>query len=204
MAIRIAVASWWPYRECLRAASWRRSTSFGVRYSRSRRSAFGGRRGVTVRFTMVEGSRRVLGFFTGNPPLWKSDFPYNGLFAESCQFSPWAITTKFRGYPQCASVWLDVGSPDYLRPFVGFFGEELAVLGRRERERGVAEVGNPRPDPGIGEASVDLPVELIDNSGGCVPGCAEADPAASLIPRQEFGDGGDVRQRLHARRIPHA
>jgi hypothetical protein len=38
------VASRWPYRECLRAAYWRRSTSFGVRYSRSRRSALRGRR----------------------------------------------------------------------------------------------------------------------------------------------------------------
>src|SRR5260370_870916 len=64
--MRIAVASRWPYRECLRAASWRRSTSFGVRYSRSRRSALRGRRGVTVRFTMVEGSGLVLEFFTGN------------------------------------------------------------------------------------------------------------------------------------------
>src|SRR6516165_9540842 len=62
----MAVASRCPYRECLRAASWRRSTSFGVRYSRSRRSALRGRRGVTVRFTMVEGVRVTLEFFTGN------------------------------------------------------------------------------------------------------------------------------------------
>src|SRR5215471_19251377 len=62
----MAVASRWPYRECLRAASWRRSTSFGVRYSRSRRSALRGRRGVTVRFTMVEGSRVALGFSMAN------------------------------------------------------------------------------------------------------------------------------------------
>src|SRR5260221_12100448 len=67
--MRIAVASRWPYRECLRAASWRRSTSFGVRYSRSRRSALRGLRGVTVRFTMVEGSRVGLGFFMGNADL---------------------------------------------------------------------------------------------------------------------------------------
>src|SRR5260370_69534 len=64
--MRIAVASRWPYRECLRAASWRRSTSFGGKYSRSRSSAFRGRRGVTVRFTMVEGSRVALGFFMAN------------------------------------------------------------------------------------------------------------------------------------------
>src|SRR5215472_15364583 len=70
----MAVASRWPYRECLRAASWRRSTSFGVRYSRSRRSALRGRRGVTVRFTMVEGLRVALGFFMGNAPYGKETF----------------------------------------------------------------------------------------------------------------------------------
>src|SRR5262249_37368730 len=46
--------------------SWRRSTSFGVRYSLSRRSTFRGRRGVTVRFMMVEGSRGGLGFPIAN------------------------------------------------------------------------------------------------------------------------------------------
>src|SRR5262249_1415828 len=51
---------------CLRAASWRRLTSFGVRYSRSRRSALRGRRGVTVRFTMVERAREVIGFLVAN------------------------------------------------------------------------------------------------------------------------------------------
>src|SRR5262245_56327320 len=35
--------------------------------------------------------------FHGKCPLWENDFPYSRLFAESCQFSPWAITTKFRG-----------------------------------------------------------------------------------------------------------
>src|SRR5262249_41837522 len=73
-AIRTAVASRWPYRECLRAASWRRSTSFGVRYSRSRRSELRGRRGVTVRFTMVEGWDRVLRFFMTNAPDRKKTF----------------------------------------------------------------------------------------------------------------------------------
>src|SRR5262249_61007551 len=34
----------------------------------------GGRRGVTVRFTRVEGSRRVLGIFTGNAPYGKVTF----------------------------------------------------------------------------------------------------------------------------------
>src|SRR5262245_3952645 len=58
----MAVASRWPYRECLRVASCSRSTSFGVRYSRSRRSALRRRRGVTVRFTMVEARRAGLGF----------------------------------------------------------------------------------------------------------------------------------------------
>src|SRR5262245_64256549 len=52
------------------------------------------------------------------------------------------------------SLGFDVGGPDHLGPFLGFLGEELAVFGRRERERRVAEVGNPRPDPGTGQAGV--------------------------------------------------
>src|SRR5262249_48498857 len=84
----MAVASRWPYRECLRAASWRRSTSFGVRYSRSRRSAFNGRRGLTVRFTMVEGLRRVLGFFTGNAPYGKATFRIMNLLRKDVHVPP--------------------------------------------------------------------------------------------------------------------
>src|SRR5262249_10801098 len=49
-----------------------RSTSFGVRYSRSRRSALRDRRGVTVRFTMVEGPRMALGFCTVKVGLGES------------------------------------------------------------------------------------------------------------------------------------
>src|SRR6516225_1805124 len=47
------------------------------------------------------------------------------------------------------SLRFDVGCPDHLCPFLGFLAEELAVFGRGEREGGVAEVDNPRPDPGI-------------------------------------------------------
>ena len=84
----VVIASRWPYRECLRAASWRRSTSFGVRYSRSRRSAFDGRRGVTVRFTMVEGSRAVRGFFTGNAPYGNGTFRITAILRRVINFSP--------------------------------------------------------------------------------------------------------------------
>src|SRR5262249_57049972 len=101
---------------------------------------------------------------------------------------------------QPGSFRLDARELHHLRPFLGFFGEELAVLSRRERERGVAEVGNPSPDPGIGEASVDLPVDRIDNFGGGGPRGAGGDPAASLLPPPEFGGGGRVPGRLHARR----
>src|SRR5262249_61620443 len=65
------------------------------------------------------------------------------------------------GFTLRRSLGLDVGGPDDLGPFLGFLGEELAVFGRRERKRRVAEVGNPRPDPGIGEAGGELAVWAV-------------------------------------------
>src|SRR5262249_33987843 len=84
-AIRIAVAARGPYREYLRAASLRRPTSFGVRYSRSLRSPFGGRRGVSVLFTVVEGFEAGRGCFPTSANSQERNCPYNGRFTASCQ-----------------------------------------------------------------------------------------------------------------------
>jgi hypothetical protein len=51
------------------AASISRSTSWIVRYSRVRSSPFLGRRGVTVRFSVVGATRRRRGLVIRNPPL---------------------------------------------------------------------------------------------------------------------------------------
>src|SRR5262245_20803639 len=83
------------------------------------------------------------------------------------------------------SLGLDVGGPDHLGPFLGFLSEELAVFGRRERKRRVAEVGNPRPNPGIGQAGVDLSIEPVDDFDRRVAGRAEALGPARLETRHE-------------------
>src|SRR5215468_41830 len=43
-----------------------------------------------------------------------------------------------------ASLCLDVGGPDHLGPFLSFVGDELAKIGRREREHVAAHVRKPR------------------------------------------------------------
>ena len=101
------------------------------------------------------------------------------------------------------SLRLDVGRPDHLAPLLGFVGDELAEVGGRARKRRAAEVGEPRLDLGIGEAGVDLLVELVDDLGGRVLRRADAEPGARLVARHEFAHGRDVRQRLRARRGRH-
>jgi hypothetical protein len=64
------------------------------------------------------------------------------------------------------SLRLDVGGPDHLAPLLGFVGDELTEIGGREREHLATEIGKPRLDFGIGEAGIDLPVELVNNVGG--------------------------------------
>jgi hypothetical protein len=73
-----------------------------------------------------------------------------------------------------ASVRLDAGELDHLRPFLGFVGDELAKVGGREREHVATQVGKPRLDLRIGEASVDLSVELVDDLGRRGLRCAAA------------------------------
>ena len=45
-----------------------------------------------------------------------------------------------------------------------------------------AQVGKPRLHLGIGEAGIDLLVELVDDLGGCVPGCADTEPSSPHSP----------------------
>ena len=62
-----------------------------------------------------------------------------------------------------SSLCLYAGKLDHLGPLRGFFGDELAKVGGREREHVATQVGKPRLHRGIGEASVDLLVELHDD-----------------------------------------
>ena len=62
-----------------------------------------------------------------------------------------------------------------------------------QREHRATQVGKPRLDLGIGEAGVDLLVELVDNLGGRALGRADAEPVARLVARHELAHGRDVR-----------
>src|SRR5262249_17276828 len=94
------------------------------------------------------------------------------------------------------SVGLDVGGPDHLAAFVGFFGDQLAELGRRSRQRRAAEVSETGLHLRIGESRVDLFVELVDDLGRRGPRCAEAGPTARLVSRHKFPDSRNIGQRL--------
>src|SRR5262249_54274579 len=59
---------------------------------------------------------------------------------------------------------LDVGRPDHLAPLFGLVGDEFAEVGGRARERLAPQVGKPRLHLWIGEARVDLRVELVANA----------------------------------------
>src|SRR5262245_26807049 len=60
---------------------------------------------------------------------------------------------------------LDVRELDHLGPLLGFCGDQPAKIRRRACERRAAQLGEPRLDLGIGEACVDLLVELLDDLG---------------------------------------
>src|SRR5262249_17552302 len=98
------------------------------------------------------------------------------------------------------SLRLDAGELNYLGPFLGFFGDQLAELGRRSRQRRAAEVSETSLHLRVVESRVDLLVELVDDLGRRGLRYAEAVPITPLVARQELTHGRDVRQRVRARR----
>src|SRR5262249_42377434 len=101
---------------------------------------------------------------------------------------------------ETSSLRLDVGGPDHLAPFLGFFGDQLAELGRRSRQRRAAEVSETGLHLRVVESRVDLLIELVDDLGRRGLRYAEAVPITPLVARQELTHGRDVRQRVRARR----
>src|SRR5262245_13273077 len=85
-----------------------------------------------------------------------------------------------------ASVRLDVRRPDHLAPLLGFFRNEPAKVGGREREHSATEIGKPRLNLGFGKATADLLVELVDDLGGRSLWCADAEPNTPLVARHEL------------------
>src|SRR5215831_3021354 len=79
----------------------------------------------------------------------------------------------------------------------------LPKSGGRQRECVAAQVGKPRLELGIGKASVDLLVELLDDLGRRGLRCADAGPGARLVARHKFPDGRDIGQRLRTSRGGH-
>src|SRR5262249_40564346 len=65
-----------------------------------------------------------------------------------------------------ALLWLDVGGPDHLGPFLSFVDDELSEFSRHHRHRHAAEVGKARLDLGIGKDRIDFLVKLLDDLDG--------------------------------------
>src|SRR5262249_53172142 len=80
---------------------------------------------------------------------------------------------------------LGAGELDYLGPLVGFFRDASCVLAGRQRKHLAAKVGNAWLDRGVSEDGVDLPVERVDDFGGCVLRRADTGPRARLETRYE-------------------
>src|SRR3954452_12732192 len=84
---------------------------------------------------------------------------------------------------ETSSLRLDVGGPDHLAPFLGFFGDQLAELNRRSRQRRAAEVSETGLHLRVVESRVDLLVELVDDLGPRGLRYAEAVPITPLVAR---------------------
>src|SRR5262249_23018756 len=97
------------------------------------------------------------------------------------------------------SLRLDAGGLDHFGPLFGFGSNVLAEISGWATERCGAEVGKPRLDLGIGEASVDCPVEGFDHLCRRAFRRTEAAPEAPLITRQEsikVGISGSASERV--------
>src|SRR5215470_8856483 len=97
-----------------------------------------------------------------------------------------------------ADVWVtlirpDVRRPDHLAPFLGFVCDQFSEIGRRAPENDAAQIGQLGLQLRIGEARIDLRVELVDDRGGRIPGCAETEKPARLITWHEFAYRRQVR-----------
>src|SRR5437763_4068527 len=88
---------------------------------------------------------------------------------------------------------LDVRRADHLAPLLGFVCDQFSEIGRRAPEDDAAQIGQLGLQLRFGEARIDLPVELVDDRGGRIPGCGEAEKPARLIAWHEFAYRRQVR-----------
>jgi hypothetical protein len=100
-------------------------------------------------------------------------------------------------------IGLDVGSPDYLAPFLSLVSDVSSKLHRRPRHHRAAQISEPLLQFRVGESRIDFPVELVDDFGGRVLGNTSAIPGARLKARHELAHGWDFWQRLRTRCSSH-
>src|SRR5215831_20641992 len=96
-----------------------------------------------------------------------------------------AVAPRTPGYVR-GSVRPDARELHHLGPFLNVLGDELAELGGRTCKPRVAKVCNPRFHRGIGENSIDLLVEFLDDIGGRILWRADTQPRARIIARQKI------------------
>src|SRR5262249_62050462 len=89
------------------------------------------------------------------------------------------------------------------RPLLVFTRMRLAESGGRAAKNRAAKVRKPRLHLGIGEAGVDLSVELVDNCGGRVLRRADAEANARLVAGDNVAYRWNVRELIGARRGRH-
>src|SRR5271169_6092259 len=87
------------------------------------------------------------------------------------------------------SIGPEIGGPDHLAPFLGFRRYMLSEVGRRADKYRGAEFGQPRLQLWIGEAGIDLQIELVDDLDRCLAGRADTKPAACRVAGHELSDG---------------
>jgi hypothetical protein len=85
-----------------------------------------------------------------------------------------------------------------ISPFLGFLREVFSEIRRRTGKCHGTKLREPRLELSIGEARIDLGVELIDDLGGRALGGADAIPRTRVVTGDEIGDNRNVGQRQGA------
>src|SRR5262245_50295460 len=91
------------------------------------------------------------------------------------------------------SLRLEASKFGNLAPLLGLCGDELPEAGGHHRHRHTTQIGEPHFQRRIGEARVDLLVQLGDDLYGRILGHTNAMPRTRLVARHELAHGRDVR-----------
>src|SRR5262249_661924 len=90
---------------------------------------------------------------------------------------------------------LDVGCPDHLGPFLGFFGYEFSEVSGQSGINSRTSIGEPCFQARISKPRIDFSIEPLDDPGGCVLGRANAEPVARFVPGNDVAYRRDIEQR---------